>query len=67
MSMKSVCLERVKKLEIKINAEVSPLRKKRFEKMLKDVKESIRNIENYGSPKKPDGIPVGVRIGVPKA
>lgn len=65
MSQKTQYLERVKRLERKIIKEDSPKRKKRLETILTEVKCCIKNIEQYGSPKKPDGIPVSVRIGIP--
>ena len=66
MSQRTTYLKKADRLKLKISKEDSPKRKARLEENLKHVTQCIKNIEHYGSPKKPDGIPIGVNIGVPR-
>jgi len=63
MSQRQVYIEWAKKIELKIAKEDSPRRIARFKIQLEEVRECIKNIENHGSPKKVDNIPIGCRIG----
>ncbi len=67
MSQRTILLKRADVVRGRINSEDSPKRKARLIDKLEDLKLRIKNIEHYGNEKgKPDGIPIGVSIGVPR-
>lgn len=68
MSQRTILLGRADAVRGQINSEDSPKRKVKLIAKLEGIKLKIKNIEHYGNEKgKPDGIPIGVDIGVPRA